>query len=290
MRFAFATLAAACLVLAASRAGPGGAGKLRATNLGPGVNTRADEDDPFVTPNGLHLFYASNASGTFDLQWARRASTRGKWKFYKEIPDVNSKDADERSPFVRADGRLYYASNKVPDEKFKDLKNFDLFERPPDLAPEPLLQVDTAADELFPWITPTGREFFFSRKTKEGWRLFVAKGPFYGGVGKGKLIEELPAGFHHCTLSPNGLIMYLQGPLEGGRWGLFRTTRKKVGGAWAEPEPLEALNSPEGKRGDLSPCLAQGGMILYFTSDRPGGQGGLDLWSIPTGQLKAKRR
>ena len=291
MRRASAILAAAALLtLALSATAGGGGGRLQPANLGPLVNTRADEVDPFVTADGLSLLYATNASGTFDLMRATRASTLGKWKAGKPLADFNTKDADERSPFLTRAGVFYFATNQVPDEKFKDLKNFDIMQRSSGLAPQPLLQVDTRDDELFPWITATGKEFFFSRKTKEGWRLFVSKGPLYGGIGEGKLIEELSAGFHHCTLSPDALTMYLQGPLEKERLGLFRTTRKKLGGKWAAPEPLTALNSPEGEKGDMGPCLAQGGSVLYFVSDRPGGQGGLDIWSIPTAKLKAKKR
>jgi hypothetical protein len=259
---------------------------LKPTNLGA-VNTKADEDDPFVTPNGLMLFYASKAGATFELLLSPRTSALGKWKAGRSIEDVNVKDADVRSPFLTRDGRFFFASNKVPDEKLKDLKNFDIFDRTGGREPTPLLKVDTVEDELFPWVTAAGKEFFFSRKTRDGWRLYVARGPFYGAIGEGKLIEGLAADFHHATLTPDGLTMYLQGPLEKDRWGLFRTTRKKVGAEWEKPEPLTALNSSQGERGDMSPCVS--GTTLYFASDRPGGQGGLDLWSIPIAKLKKKK-
>jgi hypothetical protein len=221
---------------------------------------------------------------------SRRSSTVGKWSGAKSLDDLNSNDADHRSPFLLPEGRFYLAANKVPDEKLKDLKNYDLFERVGGRAPTPLLKVCTADDELFPWVPPGGKEFFFSRKTKAGWRLFVSRGPAFGAIGEGKLIEELPVGFHHATLTSNGLSMYLQGPLEKGRWGLFRTSRNKVGAKWADPEPLATLNNPESEQGDMSPCLAQGGSILYFVSDRPGGQGGLDIWWIATAKLKVKTK
>src|SRR5262249_21715639 len=108
-----------------------------------------------------------------------------------------------------------------------------------------------------------------------------------GPVGDAKPVG-FPVGFHHATVSANGLTMYLQGPLEKGRWGLFRSTRAKVGAEWSKPEPLTALNSPEAPRGDLSPCLSADGSRLYFASDGPGGKGGLDLGMVPTAQLAPK--
>src|SRR5205085_1364953 len=128
---------------------------------------------------------------------------------------------------------------------------------------------------------------YFSRKTKEGWRVLVANRPGGTGVfGEPKVID-LPDNFHHVTLTPDGKTMYLQGPLERGRWGLFRTLRTAMGN-WGTPEPLEDVNDPEAPSGDKSPSLSRDGSMLYFSSDRPGGKGGFDLWVVPTAQLKKK--
>ena len=120
-------------------------------------------------------------------------------------------------------------------------------------------------------------------------RVFVAsRKDVTGGAGfeDPVLIKELPADFHHATLTPDGKVMYLQGPLDKGRWGLFRSTWD--GKAWGKPEELTDLNHPEGPTGDKSPSLSRDGMLLYFASDRPEGKGGLDLWVVQTAQLKKK--
>jgi hypothetical protein len=286
MRWFFTALLAAGLLLLAFRNGAAGEEKpLKPFNLDK-VNTEADEIDPFLALDGLSLYYASNASGTFDILVSRRAAGKT-WPEGKRLR-LNAKDADARSPFLRA-ATLYFATNKVPDKKLQDLRNFDLWKRTGTRAPLPLLGVSEKEDELHPWITPKGDVLYFSRKTDEGWRLFAALGPEPGPIGKAKLVD-LPPGFHHATLSANGLVMYLQGPLENDRLGLFRTTRSKASMPWAKPEPLTRLNNPEGERGDMAPCLSADGKKLYFASDRPGGKGGLDLWMIPTAQLKAKAK
>ncbi len=250
------------------------------------VNTKADEDDPFVSADGSRLYYASNEAGTFDILIASR--TAKGWSAGRPFTDVNTKDADERSPFVSRDFKFYYATNIVPDEKFKDLKNFDIMVKTGMRAPLIIPGISEKEDELHPWVTQSLREFYFSRKTKDGWRLFVARGPALGPITDPKEVD-FPVGFHHATVSTTGLTMYLQGPLEKERWGLFRSTRTKVGAAWTKPELLTTLNHPEGPRGDLSPCLSADGTRLYFASDRPGGKGGLDLWMSPTALFKEKK-
>jgi Tol biopolymer transport system component len=49
------------------------------------------------------------------------------------------------------------------------------------------------------------------------------------------------------------------------------------------------LNDPDAQRGDMSPSLSGDGTTLWFASDRAGGKGGLDLWTIAVSQLSAKK-
>jgi hypothetical protein len=151
--------------------------------------------------------------------------------------------------------------------------------------------IDSPVDELHPWLTPGAKEIYFSRKTSKGWGVWVAKrtnnAPAVPSFGEPAQLEDLPPGFHHPTLTPDGQTMYLQGPLEKERWGLFVSTRTKTG--WSKPEALDVLNDPAGKTGDRSPNLSRDGLYLYFASDRPGGQGGLDIWMVATKDLVKKK-
>jgi Tol biopolymer transport system component len=78
--------------------------------------------------------------------------------------------------------------------------------------------------------------------------------------------------------------MYLQGPREGGGTALYRT--RKTGSLWGKPSALKNLNHPEAKW-DGSPNLSRDGASLYFSSDRPGGKGGLDIYVIPVANIKS---
>ncbi len=278
--------AALSLSLAGALVTEAGQGKkVQPRNLGK-VNTAADETDPFETPDGRGLLYASNKAGTYDLMGAVRENKELPWGEGEPLTVFNTRDADERSPFLTPNKTLFFASDQVPDPSFKKLQNFDIFIRPGQQAPYRLRLINTKRDEMFPWLTQRGDEFYFSRKTEEGWRLFVSRVTGSGSIGEGQLVKELAPDFHHATLSPDGLTMYLQGPLPGKRWGLFRSTRARAGAPWALPKAILNLGSKDGKQGDLAPALSRDGRTLYFASDRPGGQGGLDLWSVPTAALQ----
>jgi hypothetical protein len=261
---------------------------IKPTNLA--MNTAGDEDEPHVGDGGLTLYYASVKKDSESLFFARRRLATQAWpKTGEEIDDYVKNKGDIRGVYA-TQGRyplyLYFAA------KDRESKNYDLYvamkldSRKVWSAPTPVMNVNTADDEAHPWLTGDGRSLYFSRRSGEGvWRVYVSTragntGP--GGWGKPKAVD-LPLGYHHATLMPDGKTMYLQGPLEGDRWGLFRSTRTARG--WSKPEALEGLNNADGKTGDRSPNLSRDGRLLYFASDRPGGKGGLDLWVIPTAQL-----
>jgi hypothetical protein len=249
------------------------------TNLD--INTEADEVDPFVSADGATLLYASDKAGSFDIHLSKRP-----FKTAKAL--LAQKDDDERSPFVYKGVDIYFATNHIPDAKLKDLKNFDIVKKTGERAPIPLIGISQAEDELHPWITPAGKELYFSRKTKEGWVLMVARGPTPGPIGEAKEVGFAP-GFCNATLNGTATVMYVQGPLdkEGAdkeRTGIFRSKRTSPAGKWSMPEPVEALNDETGKRGAMTPCLS--GERLFFASDRAGGKGGMDIWMVLTSKLK----
>jgi hypothetical protein len=267
---------------------------LKPTNLDK-LNTPQDEDDPFLSADRLRLYYASDAGGRFNLLVSERKALNQPWPAGKPLQGPTG-DSDDRSPFLTPDNHdLFFATRFVVKDKNVPAgpDNFDLVRSiavsrtgHDFTAPVPVQAVCTPADELHPWLAADGKELYFSRKTKEGWSVFVSgRKDAKTAFGEPKRVAGLPAGFHHATVSRDGRVLYVQGPLEKGRWGLFKSVRPSGAGAWGEPEPLTDLNSPEAPTGDVSPCLSADGTKLYFASDRPGGKGGRDLWVIDTARL-----
>lgn len=79
------------------------------------------------------------------------------------------------------------------------------------------------------------------------------------------------------SLTADLVEMFFDSKRDGGagREDVYRTTRASADGAWDNPEFVARLSSPSRETGL---ALTGDGLTLYFSSDRDGGQGGLDVY------------
>ncbi len=148
----------------------------------------------------------------------------------------------------------------------------------PGTMPETFLA--TALGERDAAWTPDGREFFFSMwERRHGYLLTRTDGPDgwsdpeFASFASSKYPELEP------FITADGAWLYFisKRPLPDGaepkKFNLWRVPRAE--GRWGSPEPLPEPVTSEHE--EFYPSLTTSG-DLYFTSDRPGGLGGEDIW------------
>ena len=89
-----------------------------------------------------------------------------------------------------------------------------------------------------------------------------------------KTLEGDPILALDVFVAPDETTLVLARRSPRGDTDLYISQRAEAG--WPAPQPLVAVNSLDN---DLSPTLSPDGQRLFFASDRPGGAGGLDIWS-----------
>lgn len=118
------------------------------------------------------------------------------------------------------------------------------------------------------WYSYTDQVAFeqVARDVKPGFVLWEKAEPAAEGIAPDEAIGQ-------PTISSDGTRMvYVAGEAEGNA-NLF--LRRWDGTTWGEPRPMRALNSGFH---ETAPALSGDGNFLFFSSDRPGGRGGKDIW------------
>ena len=118
------------------------------------------------------------------------------------------------------------------------------------------------------WYSYTDQVAFeqVARDVKPGFVLWDKAEPAGEGIAPDEAIGQ-------PTISSDGTRMvYVAGESDGNA-NLF--LRRWDGTTWGAPRPMRALNS---SFHETAPALSGDGNFLFFSSDRPGGRGGKDIW------------
>jgi peptidoglycan-associated lipoprotein len=156
--------------------------------------------------------------------------------------------------------------------------------------------LNTAASEYSPILFQN--DLYFSSSRGEG-QTYLATGEGFTDIYKYKFdgISEnsgtvsimdkkinLPNAHEACAaFSPDGKVMVFARSNTGSRKGdfikevyLYATYYRN--GEWTEPELMPGINTPDSW--NSSPAFSADGNTLYFASNRKGGKGGIDIYSV----------
>lgn len=115
-------------------------------NLGPLINSKADEDAPFVTADGAILFFATNGKrslGGYDIMRADRNDSTWQEPFNVGAP-VNTKE-DDKFFSVTSDGKKAYFSSQRTD----GLGEQDIYVAQPAIPGKPVALVQVGGNVTF---------------------------------------------------------------------------------------------------------------------------------------------
>jgi hypothetical protein len=268
-------------------------------NLGEAVNSAFEEFLPELSKNGRSLYFASNRPSPFggeDLWVSRRASPGEPWGPAENLGAVINGPFNERSPALSRDGHLLFLASNRPG----GMGGFDIW-----------VSWRPHIDDDFGWQPPVnlgrdvnstagdfGPSYFENDDLGIPTLFFASSRPGVGGVdiyrselgaagsfGPATLVAELstPHNDFRPTIRFDGLEVIVDSnrpaPPEipgTGLRDLWVSIRSSPVAVWSVPQHLgTAVNGPFN---DSLPALSADGASLVFTSDRPEGFGGSDLY------------
>lgn len=140
--------------------------------------------------------------------------------------------------------------------------------------------INTEKDEYYPKLTADNAHIIFTRKENNQENFYESQWSEAGWGAARKLPEPVNTEKYnegaHC-ISPDGKYLFFTGcnrPDGLGSCDLY--VSKLENGQWSQPFNLgPGINT---KGWESQPAISADGKTLYFVSNRPGGQGGYDIW------------
>ncbi|MBC8104350.1 MAG: PD40 domain-containing protein [Cytophagales bacterium] len=263
-------------------------------NVGAPVNSADNEANAAMSSDELSLYITSNRAGGLggtDIWVSQRDCGDCAWGAPVNLGAPINGAGTEAGPRLSIDGHLLFFQSDRPGgqgtidiyvSRRKNPKDDFSWGDPVNLGPDvntPLLEqaasylqsAEDGAGNLYFNRGPVGlADLYYAAVTRDG----ETRGPAV-------LVSELsdPAAFdQHATVRKDGREIFLASTRVGGLGGfdLYTSTRRSVHEPWSPPVNLGApLNTTVN---DQQPSLSSDARTLLFTSNRPNGFGGNDLW------------
>jgi outer membrane protein OmpA-like peptidoglycan-associated protein len=255
------------------------------TNAGPLVNTEHNEYLPYITADRSKLFFTSRRPGSTGGKKAEDGllfediymcyNKGGAWDAPQNVSSLNT-DGHDACVGISEDGQtmFVYKGTNGGDLCMSELKGKNWSK------PEPL-PFNTIGFESTASLSPDGRTLYFvyAGSSAGNRDIYVCSRTFSGTWSKPRKLEvsteyDEDSPFIH----PDGKTLYFssKGHSSMGGYDIFKST--KTGTGWSTPENL---GYPINTAGDeIYFVLAADGKVGFYSSDKEGGLGKQDIYSI----------
>jgi len=255
------------------------------TNLGAELNAPGFDGGPTPSFDGLRLYFVSDRSGSQggDIWVSERPAPDGAFGSPENLgPGVNG-EGNEGAPslsrdelvivFDRDDGGIWSATRPAISAPFGTAERLS-----------GSVNIPFAG---FPALSADGLTLHFASAREGGqggmdlWRATrgATAEPFGAVENLGSSVNG-PLDDAMATVSADNLRIVFASIREGGMgdWDLWMAVRPNAETGFGSPVNLGPDLNTEGFEG--RPHLTSDGSVLMFMSDRPGGQGAVDLWQV----------
>jgi len=278
-----------------------GAGSVKAdftfgipTNLGPVVNSSADDHPGGMSADGLRLYFSSRrANGTlgwYDIWVSTRQTKDDPWEEPVNLgPAINSSNSEfelDISPdelilvFTRLgtahpDWDIWMSTRPTRDDPWGQRQNLGS-------------TVNSSVRDMDPCISADGLTLYFNSDRTGGYGemdIFTAtrptiNDPWSAAVNLGSLVNTSYSDWGP-EISADGLALFFNSRRPGGYGDadLWMARRPTINDPWGTPVNLGAGINSSGSEQYLA--ISADERLFLFSSSRSGGSGGTDIWQAP---------
>lgn len=263
------------------------------TSLGPEVNSTEFEYFPVLTADGSTLVFTRNGRREVGMDYQEDfyisfLKENGEWGTAMNLGDPINTDDNEGAQTMTADGQqlFFTGCNRKGGfgscDIYRSLREGRSWSRPENLGPP----VNSEKWESQPSVSSDGKTLYFSSSRAGGkggadiWVTHLA--PNGTWTEPRNLGDSINTGNYEETpfIHSDGRTLYFTSNGHAGMGGKdIYMSRMDDNGVWSTPKNLGyPINTWKDEMGLF---VEASGKLAYFSSDREGGQGNLDIYSFP---------
>lgn len=275
-------------------------------NLGPVINTTSNDQDAAISKDRLSLYFASDRPGGFggfDIYVSQRASVDDAWGPPVNLGPTLNTPFDEGNAAFSRDGHLMFFQSKRPG----GFGGIDLWvstrvHTHDDFDWQPAVNlgagVNSGADDNGPTYFENDEEgapqlYFGSSRPggMGGADIYRCEQLADGSFGAVVPVPELSSPFNENrpSIRHDGLEIFFHSNRVGSigtALDLWVATRESTLDAWSTPVNLGGTVNTAFQENQA--CLSPDNQTMVFSSNRPGGFGGIDLYMITRTKLRGE--
>ncbi|MBS1763328.1 MAG: PD40 domain-containing protein [Bacteroidetes bacterium] len=260
-------------------------------NLGDGVNSVFDEYFPSITVDSKQMLFTrkikSDQFGWQEDFYISNSDNNGKWMKAKNVGSPVNTELNEGAPSFSADGQLiFFTACDRPEGKgscdiYYSRKFGDTWGRPINLGSP----VNTGAWESQPSFSSDGKTLYFVRgsgmRDEKDQDIYMTQVSEKGWSTPVKLSDKInsPGKEEAVFIHPDNQTLYFVSDGWPGMGGTdIYMSRRQPDGSWGDAINLGyPINTFANETGLI---VSPDGNTAYFSSNRDGGFGGLDIYSF----------
>jgi hypothetical protein len=264
------------------------------TNLGPVVNSSAEEHPAGMSADGLRLYFSSRRTGGtsewYDIWVSTRQTKDDPWEEPVSLgPAINTSRSEfepDISPdelilvFTRAgtdppDWDIWMSTRPTRDDPWGERQNLGTM-------------INSPVEDMDPSISADGLTLYFNSKRSGGHGatdIMMAtrptiNDPWSEAVNLGQTVNTSYSDWGP-EISADGLTLFFNSNRPGSIGGadFYMTRRPTINDPWSTPVNLGAGINSSGSEQYLT--ISADERLFLFSSNRSGGQGGSDIWQVP---------
>lgn len=265
-------------------------------NLGAAINSAASDQGPALSKDGLSLYFASNAPGGLggvDMYVSQRASVDDPWSSAVNLGPTLNTAFDEGNPAFSRDGHFLFFQSRRPGGlglidlwvAYREHTHDDFgWQTPVNLG----AGVNSIADDNAPSYLENDElgiaQLYFASSRAGGLGgldIYLSNQMPDGSFGPASLVSDLstPSADSRPSIRHDGLEIIFQSNRPGtlsAAFDLWVASRTSTLERWSIPVTLGTTINTTSIENNAN--LSSDGRTLFFSSDRPGGLGELDLY------------